>query len=129
HVQPIVHRNDGSDDQRIVLPDGSVVMLSSRSELAYDAGFGSQSRDLRLVGEALFHVAKRADKPFTVYANGFATTALGTEFFVSTREAGMTRIRLLSGRVVVQSTSTSQFSVADTYMKPGEELRIDALHE
>src|SRR5690606_4215114 len=98
-------------------------------ELTYSSEYGSNARGVRLSGRAIFKVMPNREKPFTVYANGFATTALGTEFIVSTREAGKTMIQLLSGKVVVTSTRSAPFVMAATYLKPGDELRIDALEE
>ncbi|WP_257657795.1 FecR family protein [Parapedobacter lycopersici] len=126
---PITHQNTGQEAKLISLPDSSVVRLSPNSELTYSSEYGSNARGVRLSGRAIFKVMPNREKPFTVYANGFATTALGTEFIVSTREAGKTMIQLLSGKVVVTSTRSAPFVMTATYLKPGDELRIDALEE
>ncbi len=129
NVAPVIYRNVGKEDMRIVLPDQSTVMLSPRGELVHSAEYGVKARGIQLRGKALFSVEQHAGKPFTVYANGFATTALGTEFIVSTEEAGHTTVRLLSGKVVVTATEPSHFKMASVYLRPGDELRIDALAE
>lgn len=127
--ESFVHRNTGREDLPLTLPDSSTVVLSPQSELTYSASYGAKARGVALRGKALFRVKPNGGKPFTVYANGFATTALGTEFMVSTRQAGATTVRLLSGKVVVTATASSPFAMEAIYLKPGDELHIDALEE
>jgi len=129
HTAPVTHHNTTGEARQLLLPDSSVVVLSPQSKLSYSPAYGVKVRGVRLQGEARFTVRPDKEKPFTVYANGFATTALGTEFVVSTRKAGHTTVKLLSGKVVVTSTAQSNFTMAATYLVPGDELHIDALEE
>ncbi|GAA4777791.1 FecR family protein [Olivibacter ginsenosidimutans] len=107
------------------LPDQSIVKLSSASSIRYHEGFGISNRNIQLEGEAYFKVHKLDTLPFTVYANGIVTTALGTEFVVQTKGQEQVAIRLVSGKVVVSSQKNSGLQMNNIYLKPGEELNID----
>lgn len=123
----IVKTNTDTTEMHILLPDQSLVSLSPRSTVTYGQDYGLATRDIFLEGKARFSVAADKSKPFTVYANSYATTALGTEFIVSTRTIGETRVKLLSGKVVVRAMAESSFAIADTYLNPGDELQIRSL--
>jgi len=63
------------------LPDGSDVELKGDARIAVD--FTPEFRRVRLVrGEAHFHVAKDARRPFLVQADGVEVRAVGTAFSV-----------------------------------------------
>lgn len=68
---------------KLDLGDGSRIVLNSNSELTVNAGFGETSRNITLVGEADFEVAKNPNLPFVVSALGSTTTVLGTGFNIS----------------------------------------------
>ncbi|MGR9053917.1 MAG: FecR family protein, partial [Gammaproteobacteria bacterium] len=72
----------GVGEQRTVqLADGSIVYLNSSG--AFNETFGAPERIIELIeGEAEFVVAKDVQRPFTVLANGYDVTALGTDFIV-----------------------------------------------
>jgi transmembrane sensor len=81
------------------MPDGSTVHLNSSSEIR--VRFDARQRRIELVrGQALFQVAKDAQRPFWVYAGDTAVRAVGTEFDVY-RQPGRTLISVLEGRVAV----------------------------
>jgi len=123
---PLVRRaNTGTAPLRLPLPDGSVVTLQPGSEVAYYAPFAQSRRDISLRGAALFAVAKDATHPFTVLANGFTTTALGTKFRVQATDAQRVTVRLLEGKVVVRATATSALTMREQFLKPGQELTVN----
>ena len=127
--QPAVYRNTGTETMQILLPDSSVVYLAPNSEVCYSTDYNHTTRSLNLKGKGQFKVTPDKHKPFTVYANGFATTALGTEFVVSTQQTGIMMVRLLSGKVVVRATASAPFKLTNTYLKPGDELCVNVLEE
>lgn len=109
--------------KEISLKDGSVVTLNSMSELKVPKNYEKSNRELFLTGEAYFKVKKDAEKPFIVYANGTATTALGTEFNVSAyREEDKTIVSLKEGKVEVKEDS--QGDQNKVILNPGEEASI-----
>lgn len=81
------------------MPDGSTVHLNSSSEIR--VRFDDRQRRIELVrGQALFQVAKDAQRPFWVYAGDTAVKAVGTEFDVY-RQPDRTLVSVLEGRVAV----------------------------
>ena len=125
----VIHHNAGAESRRIDLPDHSVVYLSPHSELSYPANYNQTTRSVTLSGKGRFQVTPDKKRPFIVYANGFSTTALGTEFIVNTKHAGKMIVRLLSGKVVVAATGAAPFKMAATYLQPGDELQVNILEE
>ena len=89
---------EGSESRRVVLADGSEVLLSPASRL--EVAIGGAERRLRLVsGEGRFGVAREV-RPFIVEANGTEVVARGTLFVVHVG-ARRTTVSLLEGRVEV----------------------------
>jgi ferric-dicitrate binding protein FerR (iron transport regulator) len=83
----------------LTLTDGSTVNLNSQS--AIEIRFTSAERGVVLTkGEALFHVAKNAARPFIVTTGGTRVRAVGTEFDVY-RKSTATIVSVLEGRVEV----------------------------
>jgi len=117
--------NTGPAPLRLPLPDGSVVTVQPGGTLSYYAPFGVAGRRLGLRGTALFAVAKDAAHPFTVLANGFTTTALGTKFRVQATEAHRVAVRLLEGKVVVRATPASHLTMREQFLVPGQELTVN----
>lgn len=67
----------------MVLPDSSVVTLNHGSRLSYSTDYNKSSRDVRLVGEACFQVARNEHVPFIVKTRQIDVKVLGTVFNVS----------------------------------------------
>ncbi|HEY4288598.1 MAG TPA: FecR domain-containing protein [Puia sp.] len=90
--------------QRVILEDGSVVVLSPASRLSFHRGFQQNKRTVFLSGEAVFRVAEEKARPFTVFTRGFSTTVLGTEFRIRAyADSSTSSIQLLSGKVMVRN--------------------------
>lgn len=72
----------GTGEHRsILLADGSTVTMNTQSRLR--VRYSSRGRDVELVeGEALFSVAREANRPFRVHALQTIVEAVGTEFSV-----------------------------------------------
>ncbi|NBC17862.1 MAG: hypothetical protein GVY18_11175 [Bacteroidetes bacterium] len=79
--QPVSVTAPAGEIVQVTLPDGSTVALNSGSTVAYTGAYGSQRRDVRLVGEGYFNVVPDED-PFVVETFNGATTVLGTSFNV-----------------------------------------------
>lgn len=67
----------------IILSDGTRVWLNAGSQLIYPSVFLSKTRQVMLVGEAYFDVAKNPDKPFVVRTTDLNVQVLGTKFDIS----------------------------------------------
>lgn len=86
----------------VTLPDGSLVRLNSSSKVVYTSAFNRRNRKIEMQGEAYFEVAKNANLPFTVTADGMEVTALGTKFNVRAyAEDAAIVTTLVEGKVAV----------------------------
>ena len=112
-----VQRTQAGQQLAVRLPDGSRVTLAPQSELRYPAQFAPGSREVYLVGEALFKVQKDARRPFRVHSGEWVTQVLGTTFNISAFSgAATTAVSLLEGRVQVQDRQQRYL------LAPGQQL-------
>lgn len=124
-VTDTIVTNTGNTHQHIVLPDGSVALLEGQSTLQWRPGFTPTQRALYLKGAATFTVIKQEGRPFTVYSEHVATTALGTSFRIKAYDRSKTvKIRLLTGKVMVRSTG-AQADKKLVYLAPGQECAFN----
>ncbi|WP_353151598.1 FecR family protein [Chryseobacterium sp.] len=87
-------------DKKIVLADGSEIMLYRGARLTVEKSFPSDTREVSLEGNAIFKVSKSKVHPFVVHGNGYETKVLGTVFKVS--QKGKTfSVDLFEGKVSV----------------------------
>ncbi len=85
HNQPakeLLATGNGTEQQEVRLPDGSVVVLNQGATLKYPETFG-KIRNVTLTGEAFFQVTKNPDRPFVIDAGDATITVLGTSFNVN----------------------------------------------
>jgi transmembrane sensor len=100
------------EQRSIVLEDGSVVELNSRSRLRVRYTDRERTIDL-LEGQGLFRVARAPDRPFVVRTGDVLVRAVGTEFDVYRRPAGTT-VTVLEGKVdVIASAGGSSARAAE----------------
>lgn len=110
-----------SEWRSFALSDGTTVSVGPRTRLRYD--LGSDERRIVLArGEALFHVAKDAARPFLVEAGGTTVRATGTQFAVD-RHSEQVRITLSEGSVVV-SRMNQGVSYPDLALQAGEQVLV-----
>ncbi|WP_129774401.1 FecR family protein [Peristeroidobacter soli] len=92
-------RTATGEQKSIALEDGSTVVLDSASAL--DVHYSATTRVLSLRrGQAMFHVAHDAQRPFVVHDRDVTATALGTVYAVSRLDEGA-QVSVLEGRVAV----------------------------
>ncbi|MDR1172126.1 MAG: FecR domain-containing protein [Bacteroidales bacterium] len=109
----------------VTLPDGSLVWLNAGSEITYSPGFGMESRDLQLTGEAFFDVKSDSTKPFNVHTSGITVKALGTRFNVKAYpEDNMIATTLEEGTVDIMIQTASGGKTQSIKLKPKEQLVI-----
>ena len=104
----------------ITLSDGTEVLLSANSRLEYTPNFNKEKREVTLVGEARFNVAKDAQRPFIVHTEQIQTQVLGTVFDVKAYPQTLPDVTLYEGRVEVSLNGASP-----RLMQPGEQASID----
>lgn len=103
----------------LTLPDGTHVMLNSKSTLLYPEQFDGKTRSVYLIGEANFKVKPDKEHPFIVKANDCQITALGTEFNVNAYPENNELIAtLLEGSVKVEFNNL----ISNIILKPNEQF-------
>lgn len=119
----ITYRSKYAETKRIILPDGSEVVLNANSELKYKDVAGTESREAWLTGEGFFHVKHKEDNTrnavrFVVHAKNINVEVLGTAFNVNNTEGGEAGVLLKDGKIklsVVEEKETEP-----VIMHPGE---------
>ena len=104
----------------LTLSDGTEVLLSANSRLTYQKEFSNDKREVTLVGEARFSVAKDASRPFIVSTEQLRTQVLGTVFDVKAYPSTTPDVTLYEGRVEVSLNGSSP-----RQMRPGEQASLN----
>lgn len=95
-------KNTSNGPQRVVLEDGSIVILKPKSNISFPEHFGEKNRLVYLHGEAFFEVKRNPAKPFVVSTQNLATQVLGTSFTVKSYDhAPSIEVIVTSGRVSI----------------------------
>lgn len=106
----------------VTLPDSTKVWLNSDTKISYPADYGMKERNVALVGEAYFEVAKNPAKRFIVETKGMQVEALGTAFNINAyRNDNKIIASLFSGSVRVS------YEDHIAILKPHESVKIDLL--
>ncbi len=122
------HVNNTKKVMNIILPDSSVALLSPGDLISYSLPFIRERRDIFLEGQARFNVKQDKTRPFTVFAGGLTTTAIGTEFTVNThnKQKGNVSVQLHSGKVLIKPIKDNAGKwKKDIYLDPGQELNFN----
>ena len=107
----------------ITLPDGTQVSLNAGSNLKYSGDFGEDNREVELVGEAYFDVAKDPSKVFLVKTTELNIKAYGTAFNVkSYPEEGTIETTLIEGKVGVTRSAFEYKDTDEVMLKPNERV-------
>jgi transmembrane sensor len=109
---------DNGQISKVLLPDSSVVWLNSGSSLTYSNSFAENNRDLRLIGEAYFEVAKNKKLPLVVNCNSLLIKVTGTKFDVNSYPS-KDKISIILEEGSVQLLSKNNASFQST-LQPGE---------
>lgn len=92
-----------SNTLKVLLADKSEVILQKGAKLTVEKSFPSDTRDVKLEGDAVFKVSKSKMHPFIVHGNDYDTKVHGTVFKVV--QSGKTFIvNLYEGKVSVIRT-------------------------
>lgn len=108
---------------QIVLSDGTRVWLNAASSLKFPSAFTSATRNIELIGEAYFEVAK-SKIPFIVVSNNQVVEVLGTHFNINSyADEKYTRTTLVEGSVRVSLLNAKQSTDAAYPVKlvPGQQ--------
>jgi len=110
-------------EKQLVLTDGSEVLLNVGSKLIISKDFGKSSRQVTLIGEAFFKVAKDKDKPFIVQAGALKTRVLGTSFNINAYpDMEKIKIAVMSGQVKVSAAAKGKEKLLAMGMQKNQTL-------
>lgn len=93
------------EHRSIVLGDGSILTLNTRTEIRYHLDEKRRHVDL-LDGEALFNIAHDPTRPFIVSAGKTKVRALGTSFNIYKKSESDATVTVLEGLVAVRQEAT-----------------------
>jgi transmembrane sensor len=96
----------GTQQEKVLLSDGSVVWLNDNAQLTYPDRFESDARKVKLTGEAFFEVTRNIDSPFIICAPSADIKVLGTSFNVNA-QSDITEVAVATGKVQVNSNSNA----------------------
>jgi len=120
-LQRGVYATEIGEQRSVTLQDGSVIDLNARSRIRVRYTSGTRRIDL-IEGQALFHVSKDLARPFIVASGSTQVRAVGTQFDVNRKSAGII-VTVVEGRVAVLAPSAAP-SEAGTLVAAGEQLSI-----
>lgn len=113
-------RVKNGENNHIVLPDGTKVVLNAGSYLKYPNKFAGKTRLVEIDGEAFFKVTHDEDKPFIIKAEGANIKVLGTSFNVKAyNEDNQLTVSVKSGKVQVNMAE------AMLRLKPDEQVILN----
>lgn len=105
---------------RVVLSDGTTVVLNADSHLSFPVRFQGDTRTVYLSGEAYFKVTRDAHHPFVVHTNKVSTRVLGTEFNLKAYPESDCHVTLISGSVAVNANNRKK----EIILQPGEDAAL-----
>lgn len=106
------------------LSDGTLVWLNAGSSITYPTRFQGKTRDVFIIGEAYFEVAKKPNHPFLVSGDKFKVEVLGTHFNIKAYEQDLNaQITLLEGSVKVSGANHEK------QLTPGQQITVDSSGE
>jgi transmembrane sensor len=109
------HENNTSKEEKVLLPDGSIVTLSAKSSIDYPEKWAIEKREVFLEGDAFFEVKRNPKQPFLVYANEIVTKVLGTSFWVkATNPNNQVEVAVVTGKVSVFKQDTKADYISKT---------------
>jgi transmembrane sensor len=132
-LSPPVYATSLGEQRSIQFEDGSTVELNSRSKIR--AKYTKEERGVELIaGQALFHVAHDATRPFIVAIGAMRVRAVGTQFDVYKKSNG-TVVTVVEGRVAVTPTDPvfpreqttehpSDASISSFLLTAGEQVTV-----
>jgi ferric-dicitrate binding protein FerR (iron transport regulator) len=105
---------------KLVLPDGSRVLLNAASSIRFPVAFVGNERKVDITGEVYFEVTKDKSRPFKVSVNDMNIEVLGTHFNVMAYDnESLIKTTLLEGTVKVSKDEIQ------TVLSPGEQAQLD----
>ncbi|MBL4624984.1 MAG: FecR family protein [Flavobacteriales bacterium] len=108
--------------QEVILEDGTHVHLNKGSKLFYPEKFSGDYRNVELIGEAFFDVAKNKNNPFIIHTTqGAKIKVVGTSFNVVAREqTDVVEVVVETGKVILTEDYENNENSSSVELIPGE---------
>jgi transmembrane sensor len=107
----------------ITLSEGTKVWLNSGSKLIFPPIFTGKTREVTLIGEALFEVSKDKNHPFFVKTDAFKIKVYGTKFEVQAYEKEKeSHVVLLEGKVGM--SSREGLPALEVFLEPNQKATL-----
>lgn len=104
----VIHSVSSSDGtKKVILSDSSIVWLKGNSSIIYPEKFDGEERNVKLIGEALFEVARDPGYPFVIQCGSLTAKVLGTSFNIKSSESEI-EVLVLTGKVALSSRGNSR---------------------
>ena len=116
----IVASNNTGVVQKVTLPDGTIINLTTCSRLTYPESFSGKSREVFLDGEAYFDVAHDKRHPFIVRAGELKIRVMGTKFNVN----ASTLVPQITA-TLIEGSIEAVTGKKNILMKPNQQLKYD----
>jgi ferric-dicitrate binding protein FerR (iron transport regulator) len=118
----IVSTRNGSRS-KVQMPDGTQIWLNAGSSLKYDnATYGVALREVELIGEAYFDVAKDAAHPFIIHTKAMDVKVIGTAFNIRAYpNEKQTETSLIRGKIEVSFPGRP---LEKLFLKPNEKITV-----
>jgi len=97
-----------SGQYQLVLSDGTRVFLNAESKISFPSRFAGPNRQVSVIGEAYFEVAKDKQHPFRVITEDQQLTVTGTHFNVNAYPGEPVKTTLTEGGVKLLQPSTGK---------------------
>ncbi|MCW3107684.1 MAG: anti-FecI sigma factor, FecR [Segetibacter sp.] len=100
----ITYSSKYAETKKLLLPDGSEVVLNANSFLKYKDNRNKKSREVWLKGEGFFYIKHEEDREgdpvkFIVHTQDVNVEVLGTQFNVNNNDINKTEVLLTKGKV------------------------------
>ena len=107
------------EKRQVTLPDGTLLVLNSCSQVRYPDRFVGDLREVELEGEGYFRVARNEKMPFVVRTKRLDVQVLGTRFDVKSYSTDeIVSVSVESGKVQVTNTVNNK----SVTLRPGQDL-------
>ncbi len=120
-------RNVAGSSQKVILTDGSVVVLGKNASIVADEDYGTGTRTVYLMGEAFFDIRRNEEVPFLVHSGGLVTEVLGTSFYIKPQPDGKKiEVSVKTGRVSVYANVSGEAKKFDgVILTPNQKVLFD----
>lgn len=110
---------------KTILPDGSVVLLNSGSEISYPDKFIGQTREVSFSGEGYFSVVSDSLRPMIIKtAHDLEVMVHGTEFNLKTFDKSNIETTLYSGKITLVTRSKETGKSSYTEVLPNTKTHV-----